>query len=109
MPYHVIVLDRAGRDAGSIVSWLHKRSPRGASRWLLAFEEAKEKLADDPLRYALAPESPRVDFDVRQIFFKTPRGRIYRALYTVIEDEVRILRVRSPDQRLLRGKDLPRI
>ena len=104
--YRVSVLGRAERDADAIARWLSKRSPWGATRWLLAYDSAKEKLSRDPLAYGLAPEDSRVDFELRQIFFKTSRGKRYPAVFTVAADEVRILRVRGPHQQLLRRKDL---
>jgi plasmid stabilization system protein ParE len=107
MPFRVITLGRADRDLVTIARWLLKRSPRGARRWLLAFEEAKDKLRESPLAHGLAPEDSRVDFELRQIFFKTRRGKSYRAVFTVVDDEIRILRVRGPHQRLLRRKEMP--
>jgi len=32
----------------------------------------------------------------RQFFFKTPHGRTYRGVFTVVDDEIRVLRVRGP-------------
>ena len=107
MPFHVRTLERAERDLFGIARWLKKRSLLGARRWLLAYEDAKGKLGQTPLAYGRAPEDSRVDYELRQIFFKTPRGKRYRAVFTVAGDEVRILRVRGPHQRPLRGKDLP--
>src|SRR5262249_6053442 len=107
MAYRVSVLARAERDVDTIAAWLFNRSPRGARRWLLAYESIKEKLDEDPLRYGLAPEDGRFDHQLRQIFFKTRRGRIYRAVFAVIGNEVRVLRVRGPHQPLLRRRDLP--
>jgi plasmid stabilization system protein ParE len=107
MPYRISILERAIRDADSIFAWLVKRSPRGALRWLVAYEVVQEKLSQDPLRYGLAPEASRVQLELRQAFFKTPRGKLYRAVFIVAGDQVRILRVRGPHQRLLRKKDLP--
>jgi plasmid stabilization system protein ParE len=107
MSHHVLVLARARRDADRIAAWLFKRSPRGTVRWLLAYNSIKVKLAQNPLVYGLAPENSRVAFELRQIFFKTQRGRPYRALFTVAGNEVRILRVRGPHQRPLRKRDLP--
>jgi hypothetical protein len=46
----------------------------------------------------LAPESAEVDYPVQQFLFKTPRGRKYRILYTIVGDEVRVLHVRGPGQ-----------
>jgi plasmid stabilization system protein ParE len=106
MAYHVRTLERAERDLFGIARWLKKRSLLGARRWLLAYEDAKKKLGQTPLTYGRAPEDSRVDFELRQTFFKTPRGKRYRVVFTVVEDEVLILRVRGPHQRPLRRKDL---
>src|SRR5438445_7762435 len=107
MPFRVVLLGGAERDVDGIVAWLVERSAVGAARWLDALEEAKTKLAENPCSFGLAPEAEFVDAEVRQIIFKTRRGRRYRALFTVIEDEVRILHVRGPGQALLRAKDFP--
>lgn len=107
MSHRLIIFDRARRDADGIATWLFKRSPFGALRWIMAYDAAQEKLKQDPLMYALAPEDNRFDLGLRQIFFKTPRGKTYRAVFTAVGEEVRILRVRGPHQRLLRRRDLP--
>ena len=106
MKYRIRMLGRAQHDLDSILAWLVARSPAGAQRWLAAFDEANQKLHADPLRYARVSENLRVVFEVRDIFFKTPRGRTYRAIFTVVDEEVRILRIRRPAQRPLRGRDL---
>jgi len=106
--YRVDLLARAARDVDRIVAWLTKRSPVGARRWVSALDSAMARLGEDPLSFALIPEKVRVSFDVRNILFKTPKGRVYRAIFTVIGNEVRILRVRRPGQRPIRGRDLPK-
>jgi hypothetical protein len=50
----------------------------------------------------LAPESPNYETEVRQILFKTRRGRTYRALSTVVGAGVFIVHVRAPGQNLIR-------
>ena len=98
MGYAYRTLPRAELDAQQIYDWIRERSPDGAHRWWLAFEDACARLARNPLGYALAPEAESTRREIRQMLFKTSRGRYYRALYTVVNDEVRVLRVRGPGQ-----------
>lgn len=107
--YRVAVVGRAARDVRSILIWLKGRSIKGAERWDTAFESTKLRLGENPKACPLIPERIRVPYELRDILFKTPRGRMYRAIFTIIGDEVRILRVRRPGQRPIRGRDLPRM
>ncbi|HZZ78699.1 MAG TPA: hypothetical protein VFE62_09280 [Gemmataceae bacterium] len=104
--YEVLVLARAARDVDSIFAWLTKRSPVGAVRWADAFKQVKLRLAEDPLRFSLIPEKLRFFHDVRDILFKTRKGKLYRAVFAIVGHEVRILRVRRPGQRPIRSRDL---
>lgn len=106
MSFRVHVLARAERELDAILVWLVRRSPQGAARWLAAFEDAKDRLASNPLLCGLAPENDFVDAEIRQAIFKTRRGRRYRALFTIIGEEVRILHIRGPGQRLLTRREL---
>ena len=106
MTYRVVILRRADMDTGAIYVWLANRSVAGAGRWYRAFLEAAASLGIDPFRCGSAPESVAVGYDIRQHFFKTPRGRKYRMLYLVAGDEVRILRIRGPGQAAVTGSDL---
>jgi plasmid stabilization system protein ParE len=107
--YRVVVQGRVQRDVDSIIAWLTKRSPVGADRWAAAFESAKSLLAEDPVRYPLIDEKVRVRYVLRDTLFKTPKGKNYRAIFTIVGDEVRILRIRRPAQRPIRGRDLPKL
>src|SRR4051794_16739043 len=106
MPYDVRVLPRAEFDLQQIYNWLGERSPEGARRWWLAFEEAVGRIKQQPSRPALAPESKWLDRELRQLLFKTAHGRYYRALYVIVETEVRIVRVRGPGQPELAAEEL---
>jgi plasmid stabilization system protein ParE len=106
-PYTVVVLPRAARDVDSILAWLGKRSLLGAQRWTKALDSAKLRLSEDPVKFPLIKERIRFPFEVRDVLFKTPKGRRYRAIFTIVGDEVRILRVRRPGQRPIRRRDLP--
>ena len=105
--YSVVVAKRARRDAVAIADWLLKRSPLGAERWATAYNEALKKLADDPLQFGEAPERVRTSVKLQQILFKTPKGKYYRAVFIVVENEVRVLRIRRPHQRIMRRRDMP--
>jgi plasmid stabilization system protein ParE len=98
MAYTVRTLPRAEFDAQQIYEWLKSKSPDGAIRWWLAFLDACDRLKLQPLSHALAPEDERSGREIRQILFKTSHGRIYRALYVVAENEVRVVRIRGPGQ-----------
>ncbi len=107
MTYDLRILARAREDVQEIYDWIAERSPEGAQRWLDRFEEATTALQTNPFLAPLAPESKSFDIEVRHTLFRTRSGRPYRAIFTVVGDEVRILRVRGPGQAPVRPRDLP--
>lgn len=86
--------------------WLMEHDAGAAGRWFQAFEAAAKGLPRSPQSYALAPEDEFVDWEIRQFFFKTRRGRTYRGLFTIVENEIRVMRVRGPGQALVEPVDL---
>ena len=100
------MLPRASADARCIARYIADRSLPGASAWLVALEQARDRLQLNPLGCALAEENEFFDIDVRQALFKTRRGRVYRLVFTVVENEVRVLRVRGPGQAPLEPGDV---
>src|SRR5438132_13570876 len=104
MIYTVRILNKAQQDVAVILTWLEKRSAKGAATWFNRFVAACDALRTDAARWALAPESVEFEFPVQQFMFKTPRGRNYRILYTIVGDEVRVLHVRGPGQDLVMPK-----
>jgi plasmid stabilization system protein ParE len=106
MTYSVHVLARARADVDAIFQWIYERSPAGAASWYAAWLEAADSLATNPIRFARAAESDQFDYEVRERFFKTRRGRRYRIVFTIVESELRILRVRGPGQRPLQPDEL---
>ena len=101
------ILRRARWDAQSIFDYILKRSPQGAANWWTAFEQAAYSTCDQLREFALAPENGIVDYELRQVVFKTARGRAYRIVFTIVANEVRILRVRGPGQPPLEADELP--
>lgn len=106
MKFSVILQPRAHRQLKQTVRWISERSPDGANRWLDAFDRVLDQLEENPEGCGLAPENSLVNREIRQTLFKTPRGRSYRVVFTVIESEVRVLAIRGPGQASLRRRDL---
>jgi plasmid stabilization system protein ParE len=98
MSYRVSILAKAHADVDRVYTWISQRSIAGAVRWYAAFFAAARSLAENPESCSLAPESELLPYTIRQRFFRTRRGRIYRMLFTIVDDEVRVLRVRGPGQ-----------
>lgn len=100
------ILERAREDAQAIFDYLNERSPQGAANWWEAFENAANHACVGNVEFAFAPENDAVSYELRQVLFKTRRGRTYRFVFTVVEDEFRILRVRGPGQPNLQTDEL---
>src|SRR5437879_1012162 len=106
MTFRVQTLRSAERDFRQIIAHIAARSTSGAVSWAKAFQNAVERLESEADRLPFAVENVHVDFEVREILFKTRRGLVYRALYTIRGDEVFILHVRGPGQDLLTAEQL---
>ena len=101
MRYKVVTVAQAERDVQQIYDWLLERSSTGAVSWFSALSAALDSLEDSPQRCAYAPENESHPAPIRQLIFKTRRGRPYRLLFTIAGEEVRVLHVRGPGQRLV--------
>ena len=103
----VRVLGRAQADIDHIYLWLRKRSPVGAAAWYTVLLHTLDELGDGRVAHSEAPEATKLGVELRQTLFKTRRGRVYRLLLVIREDELRVLRVRGPGQRPVAQRDLP--
>ena len=106
MRFDVIVLPEALNDLDEIIAGTKQRSPDGAARLLAAFHCELTTLASRPRIHPRAPEGQVVKREIRQMFFRTRRGRTYRALFEIRGDRVLILHVRGPRQNLLSPEEL---
>ncbi len=106
MSFRVTAHRRAEEDVAQVATWLASQSLEGAARWLDAYDNMIDQLRDSPLSFGLAPENEMVDSEIRQALFKTRRGRVYRAVFSIEGDEVRVLRIRSPGQGLIASDEL---
>lgn len=105
MKFQVRELRRAQADVRRIVNWVAERSPHGALAWLDAYDSMVAQLEKNAGTFGVAAENDEYELDVRQALFKTPRGRVYRALFYIEGYQVFILRVRGPGQAPVHPKD----
>jgi len=89
---------RAKREYNACLDYIAARSTKGADSWIAAYEKMAERLKDNADTCSLAAENDWTDFEVRDILFRTRRGRPYRLLFTIVENTVWILHVRGPGQ-----------
>jgi hypothetical protein len=75
-------------------------------RWVNRFGEVLASLEENPRRQPVAPESEEFPEEIRHITFSTRKGRTYRALFLIVEDEVRVLRIRGPGQHTLSADEI---
>jgi plasmid stabilization system protein ParE len=106
MKFQVNELRKAQADIRHIVNWLAERSSKGARAWLDAYDSMVARVSLNATSMGPADENDAFDIDVRQALFKTPRGRVYRALFLIQGEEVLILRVRGPGQAPVRPEEL---
>ena len=107
MTFSVRLVTSAKTDVNHIYDWLLARSAKGAFNWYSAMSVRLEKLSFDASGCAAAREAHRLKRELRETYFKTRYGNRYRLIFTIVESEVRILRVRALGQKLLRAKELP--
>jgi plasmid stabilization system protein ParE len=107
MSFTVRELPKAKSDVRAIFEWLYERSTQGAKAWIDAYDAALLRLKTDAGSLGFALDNNECpEFELRQIFFKTRRGRIYRAVYFIAENTVYVLRVRGPGQAPIDPDDL---
>lgn len=106
MKFTVITLRAAERDCTGILEHLAARSKTGAEAWARAFDKALAHLEENADSCPLAAENEYVDFEVRETLFKTRRGLIYRALFTIRENTAIILHVRGPGQDFIAAMEI---
>ena len=88
MTFPVRELRRAKADKRKIFEWLHERSRSGAIAWLAAYDKMIGRLKTHADTFAEADENADLVLDVKQVLFKTQRGRVYRALFIIDSGEV---------------------
>jgi plasmid stabilization system protein ParE len=106
MMFRVRTLRKAENDFRQILSHIAARSKSGAVAWAKAFRNAMIRLESEADHLPLAAENDHVEFEVREVLFKTRRGLVYRALFTIRANDVFVLHVRGPGQDFLTAEQL---
>ena len=106
MKFKAHLLWRAERDVDHILNWLNERSPKGAASWLRRWDQTFAILETSADEYGLAPENEGSPLEIRQIMFRTRKGRDYRALYTIQGKDVFVMHIRAPGQDLVPPEEL---
>src|SRR5262245_52151437 len=104
MKYRLRILPEADDDISRIYLWIADKSGAGAATWYRRLSEVIESLSTQPFGWGPAPEGALVGRELRQVNFKTRRGRMYRLVFEIRGDEVLVLHIRGPGQSLL-GRD----
>ena len=106
MIYTIILMPSAEKGFQNQYNYIAERSESGAVAWSDAFFDALLKLETRPQHCTLAPESVDHEEEIRQLLFKTRKGRTYRALFVIRGDTVLILHIRGPRQNLMRSDEI---
>ena len=106
MNFDVSLSDGAAADILAILKWIDDRSRPGASTWLRKWDEVLQSIRARADHFGPAPESYEYREAIRQVVFKTRRGRPYRALFVIREMHVYVLHVRGPGQNVLSSDEI---
>ncbi len=106
MTYRLVIVEPAEIDVDEIYAYILARSQQGAAAWYRAFLACTKRILLQPLACSIAPENAEFDVELRQALFKTRYGAPYRCVFTVADEEVRILRVRGRGQTPLKAADI---
>lgn len=100
MQYQVIITPSAKADIFETNTWFLENYPDLAEKWLWGISQSVISLSKLPERCLISPESEAFDVIVRQLIYgKKPHT--YRILFSIQDEKVYILRVRSTKQKSL--------
>jgi len=103
--YRVRLQRLATNDLDDAYTWAARHAPQTAARWLERFRTALETLDANPQRCPLAKEDAKVDIELREFHFGK-RPNVFRVLFTIDGDVVRILRIRRAQRRWLTRRQI---
>jgi plasmid stabilization system protein ParE len=107
MSYRILISGPAERDIRETIAWWgENRSSEQAQRWYDSIYPAIATLSEHPDRCPVAPETDLLPTGIRQLQFGIGRRPTHRILFTIVGQEVRVLRVRHSAQQNLTLDDL---
>lgn len=100
MQFLVIITPSAKADIFEINAWLLENYSDIAEKWLFGLSQTITSLSKFPERCPISSESEAFDVIVHQLIYgKKPN--VYRILFSIQDEKVYILRVRSTKQKSL--------
>jgi plasmid stabilization system protein ParE len=105
MTYKVRLQPIAENDLEEAYLWAAKNAPETARLWLARFQAALETLGEHPQRFGFAAEHKKVKRELRQLLFGK-RPNVFRAVFLIDGDVVRIIRIRRASRRALKKTEL---
>jgi plasmid stabilization system protein ParE len=105
MTYRVIVQRLAIQELDDAFVWAARKAPATAARWLDRFQATLRQLGTNPQRCPRAREHRKVDVELREILFGK-RPNVYRVIFMIDGDTVRVLRIRRAQRRPLTRKQI---
>jgi len=93
--YNVLLTKIAQEEIDHIYDWwADHRSVSQAHRWYDAFFQKLSSLEENPTRFSLAPENDHFSYELRQLNFGVASRPTHRAVFTIRDTVVVVLRVR---------------
>ena len=105
MSYRVVITANAKSNLRDYYERAAKNAPETAANWLSRFHAALQTLSSQPERCPLATENFLVEQEIRQFIFGRRIGT-YRALFAIVDDEVRILHIRRAAMGTAQSEDI---
>jgi plasmid stabilization system protein ParE len=105
MKYRVLIQRQAERDLNACYLWAARHAPETAARWHDRFQTEILSLANYPTRCGLAAESGMHNREIRQLLFGR-RPNVFRALFTIDGDSVRVMRIIRASRRPLTKREI---
>jgi plasmid stabilization system protein ParE len=107
MSYWLNVTAKARDDITRNASWwAEHHSLDEALRWYDAIYEQLDTLLQFPERHAVAPENDQFEYEIREKPVGVGSQPTHRAIFTIVDSEVRVLAVRRGSQDALHPEDL---
>ena len=101
MAFTVEIAPAALEDIDAIVDYIHRDSPKAASRWRASLFAQLSLLQEMPRACPIAAENTRVDFELRHLIYGN-----YRLLFGIRGQTVRVVAVRHAARRYLTREEL---
>lgn len=105
MKFRVLLQRLALEDLREAYEWASRYAPHTAARWLDRFQDALNTLGTNPQRCPFACENGKVAVEVREFHFGK-RPSVFRVIFTIEADTVRVLRIRRAQRRALTRRQI---